>query len=275
MTTAEEKLDLLVTEVKSLQAGQLKLLTTVDSLNKWSITADAITTDLGTTMKDLMSRIEALEAATSPASPHAPPCEEEGRAHGHRVVTQYQGNDGRNSSLHHALVKGEHQPHLVSRTLDFPESSHRRDSDHFSHNRDYKLPKLDFPKFDGSHPRVWKEKCEKYFSMYHVPSHLWASFATLHFKGNAELWLQTYEAQHDIESWVELTVAVDTKFSRDLYQNYMRDFMSLKQTGDLQNYYDRFNQAMHRILVHNGKYDDIFFVIRFIDGLKLDIKSAI
>ena len=100
----------------------------------------------------------------------------------------------------------------------FSESSHRRDSDHFSHNRYYKLPKLDFPKFDGSHPRVWK-KCEKYFSMYHVPSHLWASFATLHFKGNAELWLQTYEAQHDIESWVELTVAVDTKFSRDLYQN--------------------------------------------------------
>jgi len=55
----------------------------------------------------------------------------------------------------------------------------------------------------------------------------------------------------------------------------MRDFMSLKQTGDLQDYYDRFNQAMHRILVHNGKYDDIFFIIRFIDGLKLDIKSAI
>ena len=119
MTTAEEKLDLLVTEVKSLQAGQLKLLTTVDSLNKWSITAAAITTDLGTTMKDLISRIEALEAVTSPASPHDPPCEEEGRAHGHRVVTQYQGNDGRNSSLHHALVKGEYQPHHVSRTLDF------------------------------------------------------------------------------------------------------------------------------------------------------------
>jgi len=124
MTTAEEKLDLLVTEVKSLQAGQLKLLTTVDSLNKWSITAEAITADaitanLGTTIKDLMSRIEALEAATSPTSPHALRREEEGRAHGHRIVTQYQGNDGRNSSLHHALVKGEYQPHHVSRTLDF------------------------------------------------------------------------------------------------------------------------------------------------------------
>jgi len=32
---------------------------------------------------------------------------------------------------------------------------------------------------------------------------------------------------------------------------------------------------MHRILVHNDKYDDVFFVIRFVDGLKPDIKSAI
>ena len=33
MTTVEEKIDLLVTEVKALQARQLKLLTTVDDFN--------------------------------------------------------------------------------------------------------------------------------------------------------------------------------------------------------------------------------------------------
>jgi len=111
--------------------------------------------------------------------------------------------------------------------------------------------------------------------MYNVPSHLWASFAMLHFKGNAELWLQTYEAQHSVDSWVELTVAVDTKFSCDLFQNYMKDLMNIRQTGDLQDYYDRFYQAMHRVLVHNDKYDDIFFIIRFIDGLKPNIRTVI
>jgi hypothetical protein len=35
--------------------------------------------------------------------------------------------------------------------------------------------------------------------MFQVPVHHWATYATINFKGNAELWLQTYEAQHSIE----------------------------------------------------------------------------
>jgi hypothetical protein len=53
MATAEEKLDLLVTEVKALQVWQLKLLTTVDDLNTWSINADSISTELSMSMKNL------------------------------------------------------------------------------------------------------------------------------------------------------------------------------------------------------------------------------
>lgn len=59
------------------------------------------------------------------------------------------------------------------------------------YQREVRLPKAIFPKFDGSHPRVWKEKCEKYFNMYQVPMPLWSKFATIHFQGGATLWLQT------------------------------------------------------------------------------------
>ena len=48
--------------------------------------------------------------------------------------------------------------------------------------------------------------------MYHVPRDTWATFATMHFTGNAILWLQTYEADHEVESWKELVVAIHTKF---------------------------------------------------------------
>jgi hypothetical protein len=82
------------------------------------------------------------------------------------------------------------------------------------HESSYKLPKIDFPRFEGEHPQMWKEKCEKYFAMYSVPPHVWVSFATINFKGNAELWSQTYEAQHTIGSWAELVVAVEQKFGR-------------------------------------------------------------
>jgi outer membrane murein-binding lipoprotein Lpp len=78
MTTAEEKLDLLLTEVKALQAGQLKLANTVDAINTWSIAADKIAANLNKSIINLTSHMKALEEATSASPPPAPPREEEG-----------------------------------------------------------------------------------------------------------------------------------------------------------------------------------------------------
>jgi hypothetical protein len=160
-------------------------------------------------------------------------------------------------------------------TLEYQEDVDRKTYNHSAHPRDFKIPKIDFPKFNGKHPRDWKERCEKYFSMYNLPVHLWVPFATLNFENNASLWLQTYEAQHTIKSWPDLCVAVDQKFGRDLYQNYMRDILSIKQTSDVLEYAARFEQAKHRVLVHNRNIDDVYFVQKFLDGLKYNISNAI
>jgi hypothetical protein len=61
-------------------------------------------------------------------------------------------------------------------------------------------PKSDFPKFDGENPKWWKRTCGKYFIMYSVDHETWASYATIHFVGNAALWLQNVEAEQDIEN---------------------------------------------------------------------------
>jgi hypothetical protein len=137
------------------------------------------------------------------------------------------------------------------------------------------LPRVDFPVFDGDHAQVWKSRCEKYFRVYDVPVHLWVHFATVNFKGNAALWLLTYEAQHNIDSWPDLCVAIEQKFGRDLYQNYMRDLLSLRQTSDVLEYAERFEQAKHRVLVHNREIGEVFFVQKLIDGLKFNISNVI
>jgi hypothetical protein len=31
------------------------------------------------------------------------------------------------------------------------------------------LPKMYFPKFDGSHPKIWIDNCKNYFSIYAMP----------------------------------------------------------------------------------------------------------
>lgn len=86
MTTAEEKLDLVITEVKALQIGQLDLISKVNAINNWSINAEQFSIELNKFMTDLTSCITALEAITSKAPPKALPREEEGRAY--RTVTR-------------------------------------------------------------------------------------------------------------------------------------------------------------------------------------------
>lgn len=55
----------------------------------------------------------------------------------------------------------------------------------------------------------------------------------------------------------------------------MRELLHIRQTSDVLEYSEHFQLAMHKVLVHNKSYDDVFFVNRFVDGLKHDIKSAI
>ena len=93
-----------------------------------------------------------------------------------------------------------------------------------------RLPRSDFPQFDGDNPKWWKKSCEKYFRLYNVQNRLWLDFATMHFKGNAALWLQTYEALHSVATWPELCVGVFAKFNRDKYAKYMDLFFAHRQT---------------------------------------------
>ena len=122
---------------------------------------------------------------------------------------------------------------------------------------------------------MWKTNCEKYFSMYQVPFDIWSSFATLHFIGNAALWLQTYEELHCIESWAELVVAVHSKFGKDKYQEYLEELENLSQVTSVESYYSKFEELMHKLLVYNKGFDETFFVTKFVGGLKTEIKAAI
>lgn len=70
-------------------------------------------------------------------------------------------------------------------------------------------------------------------------------------------------------------MAVEQKFGKDLYHNYMRDLLTIRQTGDVLENAGRFEQAKHRVLVHNKDMGEVFFVQKFLDGLKYNISNVI
>ena len=251
------------------------MLLLMETFNRWRPEVDQFAPELSKDVKQLTSRVEALE--THP-QPHVPSREEEGRAKVLGVESTTQGLEKGPVVLHPPPLANGQPTGINSHLIHIPDSSQYYNV-HVPHHypKEIRLPKAVFPKFDGANPKSWKEKCEKYFNMYHVPMHLWAQFATIHFSGSAELWLQTYEAQHSDEeiSWVELCIAVDFKFGRDLYHNAMNDILQIKQHTSVQECFDRFQSIMHKVLVHNKGLDDVFFVSKFLQCLNPDIKSAI
>lgn len=55
----------------------------------------------------------------------------------------------------------------------------------------------------------------------------------------------------------------------------MQELLSIRQISDVQEYYDRFQASMHKVLVHNNNLNDVFFVSKFLQGLNPDIRAAI
>jgi hypothetical protein len=48
-----------------------------------------------------------------------------------------------------------------------------------------KLPRANFPSFDGEHPKLWQKHREDYFAMYEVHPSVWIRMSTMHFSGAA------------------------------------------------------------------------------------------
>lgn len=49
----------------------------------------------------------------------------------------------------------------------------------------------------------------------------------------------------------------------------------LKQTGSVADYHSQFEKLAHGILLYNTVYDDVYFVTKFLAGLKEEIRAPI
>ena len=78
-----------------------------------------------------------------------------------------------------------------------------------------------------------------------------------------------------MQSWEALCDAFCQRFDKDQYQLHMRQLDTLRKTGSVQEYYECFEQLSHHILLYNTSYDDVYFVTRFMNGLKEEIRAPI
>lgn len=142
---------------------------------------------LETQIEGLGTRISSLEGTIAATAGRTP------GPHGRRQDSDPQGIAHErvlaNGVFHTARNQHESGPSVEHFASHYDAYMPRPDSHVREHHHDFRMPKTSFPKFDGTHPKIWKEKAEKYFHMFHVPEEYKVDYATLHFIGTAAQWL--------------------------------------------------------------------------------------
>ena len=137
------------------------------------------------------------------------------------------------------------------------------------------IPKWSFPNLMGENPKLWQQECETYFDMFQVLPGLRTRYASLNFQGTTALWFRTVEAKGKIEEWGEMCRKVHQKFDKNEYVQYRRQLRQLKQIGSVSDYVEKFEKLRHQLLLYNAALDQSFFVEEFIEGLKMEYRTAI
>ncbi|KAK1669331.1 hypothetical protein QYE76_057490 [Lolium multiflorum] len=83
------------------------------------------------------------------------------------------------------------------------------------HSGRTQMPRMAFARFDGEHPRIWRDKCYDYFRAFNISAALWLTMSTLHMDGNAAVWLQSYKKRHELENWPQFIAVVEAEFGAD------------------------------------------------------------
>jgi hypothetical protein len=167
-----------------------------------------------------------------------------------------------------SLLGGDH------RLPEFPVSAPQFVS-HASGTSSSRLPKFNFPVFDGEHPKLWIRRSYDYFDMYSVETHLWVKVASMHFTGSAARWLSSLDDNFQSWSWSSFSRMVLERFGKDEYELFIRKLFHIKQTTSVSEYVDQFNVLVDNLVSYGRHTDPMYFIQRFVDGLREDIRVVV
>lgn len=137
------------------------------------------------------------------------------------------------------------------------------------------VPELEFPKFDGSHCRLWIRKCSKYFHLCKIADDQKVDFASLYMIDKAEKWVTSYLSVRKSVDWAEFVVDLSARFKDDTTFNVVEQFNKLHQTDSLETYIDELEDLSSVVLQHHHSIPDEYILESFVGGLKPGVKPFV
>jgi len=138
-----------------------------------------------------------------------------------------------------------------------------------------RVPKVPFPQFDGENPKLWISRCENYFDMFPLESHMRIKFATMHFSGAAARWLQSVKKRLRSASWDDFIQLLLDRFGREQQEVLICQLFHVRQSGLVSEYVEQFTELVDQLTAYNHVQDPLYYTMHFIDGLKPDIRAVV
>ncbi|KAL4291734.1 hypothetical protein GQ457_14G021280 [Hibiscus cannabinus] len=136
-------------------------------------------------------------------------------------------------------------------------------------------PKIELTMFDGSNPRGWVKKCQKYFSLLEIPEEQKVDLAAMHLEGKAETWFDGYIMQKHRFTWQEFVSDLCHRFCDRTYSDIIEEFNKLAQKGNVEEYQEKFEELRPYMIQQSPYLDELYFVSNFISGLKEEIRHRV
>ncbi|XP_026409962.1 uncharacterized protein LOC113305068 [Papaver somniferum] len=145
----------------------------------------------------------------------------------------------------------------------------------FFHTPHYRIPKLDFPCFDGDNPRGWIQKSERYFHLNNIEERLKVNIAAIYSEGKAEKWFLNFQVNRPRITWSDLVLHLCSRFENPIEENFMGSFNKIIQSSTVDDYYEEFESLKALILNMNPSLTETYFFMSFLSGLKEEIGKSV
>ncbi|KAL0392814.1 UNVERIFIED_CONTAM: hypothetical protein Sradi_2504200 [Sesamum radiatum] len=108
-----------------------------------------------------------------------------------------------------------------------------------------------------------------------IPEDKKVPLTAAHMQSRVEFGYQGHIEKRGVPSWTELTVAVLERFEDLDYERVVSEFNMLQQETIVNAYLEKFEELEAHILIVNKNLDETFFMMKFISGLKEEIKGYV
>jgi hypothetical protein len=210
---------------------------------------------------------------SAPGRQSIPVEDADGPPFGHRFASQHWDSGFWQTLIDsHSPVKGTNgSQHPTSFSFPVRNSYGWGEEEHHgeSSNSLHRMPRLNFPSFNGGSHKLWQSKCEKYFDMYETEPHMWIKVATLQFEGVAARWLQSIKPRLPSLSWRQFCQAIQDRFIREQHELAIRKIFHIKKNSSVQDYVDRFCELIDILKTYEHNTDPLYYTMKFIDGLSV------